>query len=210
MDIILLVDREVSNMKKLLIFLLVLSMSLFMCSCQESVNNKEYKYFLTVSDTVITLEKNEQAVITAQYSDNKTAVSFLSTDASVANVNSNGTVSAVGEGTCYIVISAGGQEKTCFVTVLDPVYTAQIVYPEETLIVGAKTNVVVLIYRDGVKINTKVDWTVSDFNNCDIQELDDNTIVFTGLKEGEYTLKADANKCSVECVLRVVAQGVND
>ena len=85
-------------MKKILIFLLVLTMSLFMCSCKESAGNKEYKYFLTVSDTVITLEKNEQAVITAQFSDNKTTVDFMTTDASVASVGADGTVTAIGAG----------------------------------------------------------------------------------------------------------------
>ncbi len=197
-------------MKKILIFLLVLTMSLFMCSCKDTADNKEYKYFLTVSDTVITLEKNEQAVITAKYSDNKTAVNFISTNTNVASVSSDGTVTAIAKGQCYIVISADGQEKSCEINVLDPVYTAEIICPTETLIVGAQTNVVVLIYRDGVKIDADINWTISDYSGCTLEQIEENTVVFTGLKVGEYKLKANAGKCSAECVLRVVAKEVND
>lgn len=190
-------------MKKVFIILLVLCMSFCLFSCQDSSVNKEYKYFLTVSDTVITMEKNDQTVITASYSDNKTVVSFESTNDAVATVSSDGTVKAVNAGKCYIVISAGDEVKSCAVTVLDPVYTVKLIYPEETLIVGAKTSITALVYREGVKTDIEIDWTVTPNSNCKIEELDNGTIVFTAIGSGEFSVKANAGKCSAECVLRV-------
>ena len=76
---------------------------------------------ITVNPTEMTLTEGEEADITAEVEPDDVTdptITWESSDPSVATVDENGHVTAVGEGTCTITARCGDQEASCEVTVL--------------------------------------------------------------------------------------------
>lgn len=76
---------------------------------------------ITLSETEIEIELGSTASLSAE-TNNGEKISWSSSDESIAAVDSNGTVTAKGEGKAYIIATAeSGKAKRCAVTVVKPV-----------------------------------------------------------------------------------------
>lgn len=189
-------------MKKLLLFLLILCMALPLAACKDE---RTYKYFLTISHAEYTMEKGDEFTLKAMYSDNKSKVAFVSDDQSIATVNDDGTITAISSGECYIIAKVGSQEKSCKITVIDPDYSIELVYSNvQNIIVGAKVNIVAILYKDGIRIDGNLTWQITPNNGCSLESIGNST-VFTALVAGEYTITVSNEKCSKQCVLTAIS-----
>ena len=192
-------------MKKLLIFLLILCLSFSVGACSKE-NVGEYKYELMVGSTIKTLEIGEEFVLSANYTDNETVVTYSSTDETIATVDQAGKVTALKSGVCYIEVTANGEKKSCEITVVDPEYIMELKYNAvDELFVGAKTTISAIVYKDGVLYDADVVWTVTPTNGCKLTQISQNEAVFEGLSAGDYTIKADFGKCDAEVTFKVTA-----
>ena len=190
-------------MKKILVLLLALCLSFSVGACSKE-NTGEYKYTLMVGTTIKTLEVGEEFVLSANYTDNVTAVTYLSTDETIASVDQSGKVKALSSGVCYVMVTANGEKKSCEIIVLDPEYKMELKYNgADELFVGAKTTVTAIIYKDGLVYDADVVWTATPSSGRKLTQISQNEVVFEGLSAGDYTVKADFGKCYAEVTFKV-------
>jgi uncharacterized protein YjdB len=191
-------------MKKLILFLLLLCIAFPIASCKDETEGT-YKYFLTISHAEYTMEKGDKFTLKATYSDNKSNVTFISDNQSVATVNENGTITAISSGECYIIAKVDGKEKSCKITVIEPSYVIELVYTDvKNIIVGAKVNIAAILYKDGVRTDGNLIWQITPNSGCTIETMG-NSAVFTALVAGEYTIIVSSGKCSNQCVLTAIS-----
>ena len=131
------------------------------------------------------------------------AISWTSSDASVATVDANGTVTGVAAGTATITATAGTATASCSVTVTAPVQEISVVLDKTAAEVAVNKTVALTATVTGADDKT-VTWTSSDTSIATV----DNNGVVTGVKEGSVTItaasKADATK-TASCVVTVKA-----
>ena len=77
------------------------------CSKKED-KNKTTEYSFNIGKSSVSLEVGDSEKLECRYGDSK--IIFTSSDASVATVTEDGTVTAVSEGTAYVTASAEGVE----------------------------------------------------------------------------------------------------
>ena len=195
-------------MKKITLFFLLLCFIFSLTACSNSSGGK-YRYFLTLSHAEINMELGDSFTLRASYSDNKTRITFQSNNESVATVDADGTVYAVSAGECFIVVEADGVQKSCKVSVSAPIYSIELVYVDvEYVQVGAKVNITALLYRDGVKVDRTLNWSVTPANNCSLK-VENNQAVFEASQQSEYTIVVSNLKCSAQCSFDVVDAKLN-
>ena len=122
------------------------------------------------------------------------AVTWKSSDKTIATVTKNGKVKAKAEGTAVITGLSGKQEKSCTVTV-KPVKLSKV---KKTLV---KENTFTLkLYCGGT---TGVKWTTSDQSIVKIKEKAGNVVTLKGLKKGKATITATFRGVPYECAVKV-------
>lgn len=147
---------------------------------------------------------DEYMIKVSTYSD-LIPVEWSSSDANVAEVDSDGVVKAVSVGTASIVASCGGASAECVVTV-SPVYAVSIeVKPEYLLIeVGTSSKLDVAIYPENTTDKT-VTWTCSVPDKILVEP--DGTV--TALAECYAELTASCGEVSAVCHIDAFA-GIAD
>lgn len=140
---------------------------------------KEYKAEIafTSSDVLLTMYQKDSAQL--YLTPVNVNCTFVSSDTSVATVNSSGVVTAKGLGAATITATAvngsgiiGGSTAVCTVTVQSPAFS--ITPASKNLKVGNSFNVL-------VNSNLKVEWEVEDSNLLSISNATDNSATITAI-----------------------------
>lgn len=152
---------------------------------------------VTVTETQITLDKQSASVYIGQTVTigASAAVTWTSSDNSIATVDGNGVVTGVKSGTAAITASANGVTASCMVTVLQSgttISTASL-----SIKVGESSTLTATV--NGADKN--VTWTSSD---ASVATVDAGGKV-TGVKAGNATITATANGISATCNVTVSA-----
>ena len=128
---------------------------------------------------------------------------------SVATVSDAGLVTAVGEGTAKITVTASGKTATCTVTVIKPevpvvqVESISLDKPEATLQIGSTLTLTATVLPENATDKT-VEWQSS---NPAIAEVDQNGNV-TAIGEGSARITASAGGKSATCEITVTTPDV--
>ena len=201
-------------MKKIILLLFTLCLSLFALGCQseqqagggKAQGELNYAYSFNFSEK--TLSVGESAQIIASYGDK--VLSYQSSNTAVATVSETGLVTGVGKGVAYITISAQGakQDVLCEITVEQPVYT--ISFAQENgyeVFVGANKKLQVTLLRDGVAYNDTVTWSVDGGATLSV---DGTTAMFTANAAGKYTVTVTSSAGAVNTLeITVIDQVVS-
>lgn len=130
------------------------------------------------------------------------SVTWSSSDESIATVE-NGTVYAVGDGSCTITVTTtdGGKTASCDVTVTVLVTGVSLDQPSLTLEVGSTGNLTATVAPDGAT-NKSVSWSTS---NSDVATV--NNGVVTAVAEGTATITVttDDGGFTADCAVTVLA-----
>ena len=159
----------------------------------------EIKYNIVLSETEMDLDVGESKVLHASYG-NK-ALTFESSDNSVATVAADGTITAKALGTAYITVSAEGKSKICKVTVVKTEWTI-VIDGESAITAKAPFNkeFTAAVYKNGEKYYAVVDWTVTGGAELTV---DGNTVrIYIG-GTGTYTLTATCKGVSASVAITV-------
>ena len=149
----------------------------------------------------LSLEKGESAVLTASVNpDDATdkTVTWESSDETVATVDENGKVTAVGGGTATITAKAGSVSATCEVTVTVPVTSVTLDKNELSLEKGESAVLTAAVNPDDATDKT-VTWESSDET---VATVDENGKV-TAVAKGTATITVAAGKASASCEVTV-------
>ena len=160
---------------------------------------------ISLDNTSLSIKVGDTQQITATVQpDDATdkSVTWTSSDASVATVDNNGTVTGVSVGTATITAQAGDYTATCTVTV-NKIEVTSITLSETKvdLKVGGSTTITATVSPDNATYKT-VTWSSSDSS---IASVDNGTI--TALKIGSTTITATADGQSATCTVNVVMSG---
>ena len=157
---------------------------------------------ITLSEDYLFLEKGQsyQIKATVQPDDatDKT-VQWESSDASVATVDQNGTVNAIGSGKTNITASAGGKSATCAVTVVIPVTSIELNKTSLTLEKGTSETLKATVSPQDAT-DKEVKWTTSD---ASVASVDQNGRV-TAIKGGDATITASVGSFTATCEVSVI------
>lgn len=156
---------------------------------------------ITLSEDYLFLEKGQsyQIKATVQPDDatDKT-VQWESSDTSVATVDQNGTVNAIGSGKTNITASAGGKSATCAVTVVIPVTSIELNKTSLTLEKGTSETLKATVSPQDAT-NKEVKWSSSDIS---VASVDQNGHV-TAIKGGDATITASVGSFTATCEVSV-------
>ena len=162
----------------------------------EFLDDHEIPYYVTVPVSEITLPESLvvvkgrtavlEAAVTPARSVEVDTLTFVTSDDSVATVDSDGIISAVETGECVITASVeSGISAQCTIKVLetDPIYIEELyVSPSiETILSGKSYQLRVEYYPSNANTDTEITWSSSDET---IAVVDENGIV-TGTGTGE-------------------------
>lgn len=189
-------------MKKIICFIMsLICIAAFASGCSEKNALPERDYNINLSHTDVTLEVGESKKLIATYGEGFEIV-FNSSNESVATVSSDGTVSAVAEGTAYIEVSVDEKSKICKVTVVKNDYEIRFDCSDITLIKTAKKAIKATVYKNGEKTNLKVEWSVNS-TKCGFTA-EDNQATFEAKESGVYEIIAKYKNAETKCVFTVV------
>ena len=153
-------------------------------------STSEARVTVTLGKTSLDLVKYETAVITAVASDGS-AVTFSSSNDSVASVTEDGVVTAKSVGTCDIIAAAKNASAKCMVVVSDSPYSAKIkgINDEIRVVKGGEFKAKPYADFNGVTIEDNIDYSVSLTNNAEEgianAAIDENgMLVISGVKAG--------------------------
>ena len=177
-------------------------------TCSVSVKKKVIAVTsVTLNKTELSLNKGQSETLTATVKpDNATdkSVTWNSSNAEIATVDSNGKVTAVAGGNATITAKAGDQQATCTVTVSVPVESVSLDKESITLEEESSTTLVATVKPDDAT-DKSVAWSSS---NTSIATVDQSGKV-TAVKEGSATITAKASEkqatCSVTVKKKVIA-----
>ena len=161
---------------------------------------------VTLNKTEIALIKGESELLipTVNPADatDKT-VTWTSSDAKVASVDSNGKVIAIGGGSAVITAKAGNQQATCTVSVTVPVEGVSLDLDAVTIEEESSVTLVAKITPDDATTKT-VEWASS---NAKIAVVDANGKV-TGMAIGTATITAKVADKQATCAVTVVKKTI--
>ncbi len=161
---------------------------------------------LTISDTSKTLKVGEKFTLTATPTPSTAAVTWDSSDKSVAKVSESGEVEALKEGTATITAKAGDKTATCEVKVeaaaAGDVTELTISDTSKTLKVGEKYT----LTATPTPATATVTWESSDEAIAKVSESGE----VEAMKEGKATITAKAGNKTAECEVTVEATGSED
>ena len=159
---------------------------------------------LTLSKTTLTLKAGATATLSAKLGTKKATVDWDSDDTGVAEVDENGTVTAVGSGTTTIyAVDANGQEAKCKVTVsgasssagstpVDGVrVTSVTVNGTSTVDVGSRASFTGTVSPSNAQ-DLGIEWVSSDESVFVVSAYDDNSCKIEGIAVGTATLICSA------------------
>ena len=138
-----------------------------------SVTVKQQITSIALNEASTSLWVGDTKIITAiatPTSANNTAVKWSSSDTKVATVSSDGTITAIGKGTCTITCTAAdgyGTKSTCKVTVKQQVNSIDLGYETLTMICGTEKILTPTINPSNADVQTLI-WNSSDKNVVDI------------------------------------------
>lgn len=156
---------------------------------------------ISLSEDDLFLDKGQsytlKATVVPDNATNKT-VQWTTSNASVANVDQNGTVNAISSGNATITASAGDKSATCAVSVIIPVTSITLNKTSLTLEKGS-CEVLTATVSPQNATNKEVKWTSSD----DAVAYVDNGVV-TASKGGDATITASVGDFSATCTVSVI------
>lgn len=178
---------------KTLISLIALASCVGLASCGGNNSNEPTTSVieearLVLSQTKLTIEKYEEAVISYELTGSSEKVTWRVSDPNVATVL-NGTVSAVGIGNCVITAKAGNLTATCDVEVTMPSQAAVLVVGNSdiNLLVGGeeyKTNLFATYKGDRVPATFDLSFVEGEPSDVVSLRHENNKLVVTPLKAG--------------------------
>ncbi len=124
--------------------------------------------------------------ITPEDTTDKPDVTWSTSNSSVATVDQEGNVKAVGHGTAQITVSAGGFSAVCTVTVSVPLLGISIKEQDQELLLGQTLDLTLVNNPEDTDDMSKVEWSSSSDT---IATVDENGKV-TALTEGEVIITA--------------------
>ena len=151
-------------------------------------------------------EETLEATIESEFADNQ-AVTWSSSDETIASVAKDGKVTGMGPGDAVITVTTaeGGFQATCAVTVIRPA-EGVILSETDVVIPGGGSIILTATVEPEDASNQKVRWTTHDWQIISIAP-DETTggIIVTGLNEGLATVTAitDDGEFTAECVITV-------
>ena len=167
---------------------------------------------VTLDKTTLNLTEGETATLSATVSPENTTdktVTWTSSDATVASVNTGGVVTGLKAGTATITVSTiNGLTATCDVTVKAATVEASglTLNLEETELVNGKTVQLQATVIPGHATDKNVTWTSSDATVASVNA----SGLVTALKSGKATITAStANGLKATCEVTVVAATVD-
>ena len=159
---------------------------------------------VSLDRSYVSLEEEQTTTLVATVSpndaDNKT-VTWISSDASVAKVNSYGLVTALKEGQAIITASAGTLSASCTVNVskkIIPVTSVTLSKTSLSMIKGEATTLTATVKPDDAT-DKSVSWSSSD---ATIASVDQNGKV-TALAGGSVTIRAAAGEKYATCAVNI-------
>ena len=170
---------------------------------------------VTLEKTELTLEEGKTEMLVAKVSPDDATnkkVTWSSSDASVAKVDDNGTVTAVKAGSATITVTTvdGGKTATCKVTVTAKSFSVESVTLDKTSVtleVGGKVQLTATVLP-AEATNKNVTWSTSDKNVVTLAPIGP-TATLTAQKEGTATVTvttADGGKTAT-CTVSVTKKG---
>lgn len=165
------------------------------------LNKKDLTLNKGANDTLI-------ATITPEDASEKT-LTWTSSDESVATVDENGKVTAIGVGTATITVSCNGKTATCKVTVVIPVEKVELNKNSLTLNVGNEEALIATITPENATDKT-LTWTSS---NEKVATVDNNGKVIA-IGVGTTTITVSCNgqtaTCKVEVKSPIISVSLNE
>ena len=147
---------------------------------------------ISLNETEKTLIKGESLQLNVTYNpDDTTAnknVTWTSTDTSVAEVSSDGIVTAKGRGTAYIKAKVEDKEISCKIDVLVPLTEIEINKTNLELLKGQNDKLTVKLIPEDTTYTGTIEWSSSDES---VVTVDKNGNI-NGLKEGTALITAKA------------------
>lgn len=126
-------------------------------------------------------------------------VTWESSDTSVATVDGNGQVTAIGGGAATISARAGAKVALCNVTVPFPVEHITLSHSEVSLYVGRVLQLSASVYPQNAEYDT-IEWNST---NPDVASVSSNGAV-TAKSKGTATITASCNGVTAQCVITVL------
>ncbi len=161
---------------------------------------------VSLNKAELTLEKGKSEILTAIVSPSNAtdkAVSWESSNTSVATVDQNGKVTAVEAGSTVITVTTndGSKTATCNVTVVIPVTSISLNKTELALAMGQSETLIATIKPDDAT-ERKITWTSS---NKGVAMVEDGIVI--ALSVGNTTITASAGNQSASCSVVVYPSG---
>lgn len=125
-------------------------------------------------------------------------VTYSSSNASVAAVDENGTVTAVGAGSAVITASCEGFADSCSVNVTAALTSIALNKTDITIYTGGSASLSVSYAPEDTTDDRTVTWTSS---NTGVATVSGGTVV--AVSEGTCTVTATVGACSASCIVRV-------
>lgn len=178
------------------------------CSSDAPQENNEIKdVVVTLNDNDLVLEEGSTFALVVSGTDK--AYSFSSVDESIATVSTEGTITAVGMGKTFILVSIPELNKTinCAVEVTEDGYQVYLNLGESTSVtLNSKVEVVAQAYKNGALVNKNVEWTFD--GTCAQVESTNNKAVLSANSVGKGTIKAKLNSAVASCEISVYPENV--
>ena len=160
---------------------------------------------IALDQTSLTLEEEQTATLVATVKpDDATvkAVTWSSSDASVAKVDLAGKVTALREGNAIITAKAGDKTATCAVTVKVSIESIEINFATARILVDGSIQLEVTVKPED-STSKSVKWESS---NLQIAKVSDSGVV-KGVSEGKATITATVGALSAKCEVTVIPLG---
>ncbi len=172
-------------------------------SCTYEVKDIELES-IALSDASAIMEKGTTKDLTVMYNPENTTVdkivSWTTSDASVAAVDGNGTVTAVGNGTVTITATVNGKIATCDITVKTTLKEILLNKTNSSIIKGENDTLEVTLNPVDATVTQSVEWTSS---NDEIAIVSNGVV--TALKPGKATITATLEGKTTTCDVTVLA-----
>ena len=172
-------------------------------TCIVTVSRKQVAVTsITLNKNSVSLKKGESVTLVATVSPADAtykALSWSSSNAGVASVDSNGKVTALADGSATITVKADDMQANCVVTVTVPLESISLDKSEITLYKGQSETLVATVIPDDATEN-KVSWMSS---NMTIATVESNGKV-TAVGGGQATITAKAGGKVASCIVKVI------
>ena len=153
---------------------------------------------ITVNPTSYTLPVGGNTTITATVDPSDAAITWSSSNESVAMVSQSGYVFAISEGECDIIAKAGDKSATCKLKVIIPVTGVTLDRTDASIIVGGTTTLTATVEPSNATDKT-VTWTSSEPS---VATVSDKGVV-TGVGTGNANISVTAGDYSATCKVTV-------